>query len=221
MEDLSEQEKVEELKKWWKENGTFIVAGLVLGSLALFGWQSWRTAQVRSAEQASDLYQQLVEAANLEDLERVSGVLVTLKDDYKNTPYASQGALVLAGMHVGKEDYDAAGEELRYTLDNLRGDEALGHVARLRLARVLLAADKTDEALALLDGKEDAAFASGYAEVKGDISVVLGDEAAALDYYENALSDEDLTPQRREMLAMKFQDLGGDPNASSDPGETP
>ena len=34
---LSEEEQVEALKKWWKDNGTSVIAGVVLGFGIIFG----------------------------------------------------------------------------------------------------------------------------------------------------------------------------------------
>ena len=37
----TDEEKVEAIRKWWRENGTAVVAGLVLGLAGLIGWQYW------------------------------------------------------------------------------------------------------------------------------------------------------------------------------------
>ena len=47
---LTEEEQVEQLKKWWKENGLSIVGGVVVGLALVFGWRSWQHHQLeRSA----------------------------------------------------------------------------------------------------------------------------------------------------------------------------
>ena len=49
---LTEEEQVERLKQWWKENGRSIIAGVVIG-LGVFGsWQGWRAYQIQQAEAA-------------------------------------------------------------------------------------------------------------------------------------------------------------------------
>jgi len=35
----TEDEQVEAIKKWWKENGTSLIVGVVLGLSVLFGWR--------------------------------------------------------------------------------------------------------------------------------------------------------------------------------------
>ena len=69
----------------------------------------------------------------------------------------------------------------------------LGEIARQRLAQVLAAQNKADEALKLLDGDADKAFVATREELKGDLLVQLGrtDEAnAAYKKAKAALSDE-------------------------------
>ena len=58
---LSEQEQIEAIKKWWKENGTAIITGLVLGVAALSGWKYWQSRQQAIAENASTAYQEMLE----------------------------------------------------------------------------------------------------------------------------------------------------------------
>ena len=70
---------------------------------------------------------------------------------------------------------------------------ALGEIARQRLAQVLGAQNKADEALKLLEGDADKAFLATREELKGDLLVQLGrtDEAsAAYQKAKAALSDE-------------------------------
>lgn len=39
---LTEEEQVEALKKWWKENGTAVIVGVVIGISAVVGFWKWR-----------------------------------------------------------------------------------------------------------------------------------------------------------------------------------
>ena len=43
----TDEEKAEELKAWWKENGTSVMAGIALAVAALFGWEYWKNAICR------------------------------------------------------------------------------------------------------------------------------------------------------------------------------
>ena len=59
MDYATDEERVEELKKWWKENGKSVIFGIVLGLSILFGWRWWGDYQLNQSLQASTLYTQL------------------------------------------------------------------------------------------------------------------------------------------------------------------
>ena len=39
---LTDEEQVEALKKWWRENGKSVVGGVVLGLALVGGWRGWQ-----------------------------------------------------------------------------------------------------------------------------------------------------------------------------------
>ena len=43
--DLEEQEKLEELKAWWRQYGNLILMAIIAASLAVAGWGGWRWYQ--------------------------------------------------------------------------------------------------------------------------------------------------------------------------------
>ena len=56
----SEEEQLDAVKRWWKENGMSLIAGAVLAAAGVFGWNAWQNYQQGQAEAASMRYQQLV-----------------------------------------------------------------------------------------------------------------------------------------------------------------
>jgi len=100
---------------------------------------------------------------------------------------------------------DEAASELRAIVDK-PADKTLDELARQRLARVLAAQGKADEAIKLLDGKVDAAFVASREELRGDLLVQLGrnDEAhAAYSKAKESLSQDAAIGG----LQMKLDDL--------------
>jgi predicted negative regulator of RcsB-dependent stress response len=82
----------------------------------------------------------------------------------------------------------------------------LGEIARQRLARVLAAQNKAEDALKLLDGQVDKAFAASREELRGDLLVQLGrtdDAYAAYKKAKASLSEEAAVGG----LQMKLDDL--------------
>ncbi len=145
---------------------------------------------------------------------------------------------MLARLHVGKNELIAAEAELRALLerqpdvargalatriDGLLGryaDPQLGALARVRLARVLFALGRSDDALAVLDAAGTDDFAVEKLELRGDILSRRNDTAAAITAYraavERAGSREGATASR--LLQLKLQELElGEPVAGAAP----
>ena len=90
-------------------------------------------------------------------------------------------------------------------------------IARLRLARVLSAQGKHDEALTTLKVEEAGDFAPRFADARGDVLLAKGDRDGALREYQAArASASDKTKEGLvdiDLLDLKIRDLGGTPPA--------
>jgi predicted negative regulator of RcsB-dependent stress response len=219
---LDDEEQLEAIKRWWRQNGVQIVAAVVLVIGGWYGWQFWQDRQEQRAQEASLIYGELVgavaqmdEEPDAESLDRITHYASTLKELDSDSQYARYSGLILARLAVLEGDLDAAAGELEAVLEKA-GDDPLGHIARLRLARVEAARDNGDRALALLDVDNPGEFRALYAEARGDILAGRGDTAAARAAYELALqnlpaSDRDARP----VLELKLNQLKPDNNAES------
>jgi len=204
----TEEEQLAQIKEWWQRNGKPLMLGAVIALVLVFGWQFWQKHQINQAQSASVLYQQLLTAA-LEsgevDAAEVSRLGNLLKKDFAGTHYAQYGSLFIAKVAVEAGRLDEAASELRAILDK-PADKTLDELARQRLARVLAAQDKADEALKLLDGEADKAFAASREELKGDLLVQLGRDNEAHAAYSKA--KESLSQDAAiGGLQMKLDDL--------------
>ena len=52
----SEDQQIEELKRWWSENGRSIVIGVVLGIGGVSGWVGWKHYSETTSEAASAMW---------------------------------------------------------------------------------------------------------------------------------------------------------------------
>jgi predicted negative regulator of RcsB-dependent stress response len=202
----TEDEQVQAIKDWWKENGRAVIAGLIIGIGAIAGYRYWTNYQTTQAEQASLIYAQVIASAANADNVRAFEQGKSLISDYSGTPYAALSALTLSKLALDNTDYSTAAAQLRWVIDN-SSDDGLKHVARLRLARVFAAQDKPDLAISLLNETDTSGFTTLYQETRGDIFVQLGKTVEARDEYRKALEDLEMNPQRRRVLEMKMNDL--------------
>ena len=203
----ADKEQIDALKVWWKENGRVVVAGLVIGLGGVFGWQSWQTYTTRQAENASIVFEQMVDWAAARNYGRVDQFAETLLGEYPKSGYAPLGALIRAHSAVSQNRSDEARGYLQWVIDNA-DDDYLAGVASLRLAR--LAADKQEYGVTLriLGGNQPEQLDFMFEELRGDVQLAQGDVQAAHRHYQNALSSQRISPSSRSRVIMKAADLG-------------
>lgn len=205
MSHYEDEAQVEQLRQWWRENWMALAGGLVLGLGGIFGWEAWQGHQTGHAEEASQMYEDL-KRVPAEDLDKASPLAKRLMEDFGNTPYAAQGALLMAGRAAAKDDWARAESSLRWARDHA-DDAGLRKIATLRLARVLWQEQKAADALGLLAIEDGDAFAALYRELAGDIKLSQGDREAARAEYAKALAANP-APASRAPLQRKLDDLG-------------
>ncbi|MBF8693893.1 tetratricopeptide repeat protein [Pseudomonas fulva] len=184
------------VKDWWNRNGKPLLTGALLAGVVVLGWNTWHKYQNNQSQGASQLYQALLETSltptGQPDATRVAELAGKLKSEFGGTTYAQYGSLFVAKVAVESGKLDDAAGELKAIVDK-PADATLGEIARQRLARVLAAQNKVEDALKLLDGDAEKAFLASREELKGDLLVQLGRAADAHGAYEKAkaaLSDE-------------------------------
>jgi len=213
---LTEEEQLETMKRWWKENGKWIVTAVVLGVGGYFSWGAWQDQQAAKAQAGSALYTELLETLEVEEgaalaedgRSHAEQLVEQLKAEHSGSAYGINAALLRARWAVSDNELDTAAEELRWVLEQ-RPKSAVEQLTRLRLARVLAAQDDAQGALNVLEKKSPASsMVSEFAEVRGDILLKQGDTEGAREAYESALSAVDEQDQNRFMLLqMKLDDL--------------
>jgi predicted negative regulator of RcsB-dependent stress response len=209
---LSEKEQIERIREWWRENGWYLVGGIALGALALFGWNRYQHYVDTRGEQAAALYAQVRDALADDNRESAQRLLGQLREDYASSPYTDQAGLMLARAFL-VSDTSKAAEELRYVMEHT-DDHELGLIARLRLARVLIYQKQDRQALNLLAVDDPGQFAARISEIRGDAYVALKDTEAARTAYTSALTAPGSDWLNRNFLEMKLDALGSPQQAA-------
>lgn len=202
MEQYTDDERVEDLKKWWKENGASILVGIVLGVIAIFGWRYWTSHRDAQAVTASRAYDAFVVAAEKTDAEAARQLGQNVLADFPKSPYASLTALRLARLAVEGGDLAGASQRLEWVIGNARLDE-FKDIARLRLARVTLAAGQIGEAEKLLDAVTSANWSAEREEIRGDLWVASKQPEKARTAYAAAL----VAKGGNRLLQLKLDNL--------------
>lgn len=203
---LSEKEQLEAIREWWREYGWYLAGGVILGVAILVGMRQWDSYGQNQAETAASVYQELRAAITDDADAEALTLLEQLREEYPDSPYTDQAGMLAVIMYLQNQSTRQAIETLRYTLDNT-SDENLAMIAQLRLARLLISADRLDEAVALLDSVEPGSFEARFSEIRGDIYYAQGDTENARTAYLQALSGEQSDLVDRNLVQMKLDDL--------------
>ena len=219
---LTEEEQIETIKRWWSENWLSLVLPIVLVALGYTGWNFWRQHVETQAQIASDKYQQLIELVKGDQSMKpdaasaASALAMDIVKDHKGTLYADYSEMILARLAVDADQLSVAEQRLQEVVDGGQ-TVAIQNLAKARLAKVLLAEGKGDQALALVGTAPDDSMKAIYAEIRGDIYLDRDDLAAAHTAYKeaiDALGEED--QNRRSILQFKLDATVSDDQTASD-----
>jgi predicted negative regulator of RcsB-dependent stress response len=189
----TEEEQVEALRRWWRENGRSTIVAIVVALGIGFGWQGWQRHQEGQLDGASDLYQRMLQAFSAPALSSEQQAIALqlaqqLKTEYADSTYAQFAGLQLARVAVGTNALAEAEAELRWVLGRADSGSDVARIAQLRLARVMAAAGQPDQALGILGDGAAGPYEASYAVARGDILLSLGREDEALVAYSAARS---------------------------------
>jgi predicted negative regulator of RcsB-dependent stress response len=201
---LTDEEKAEAIKKWWKDNGSAVVGGLILGGAGLFGWNWWTDRQETRGEAASEMYMTVLSHVEAGQYTHAAAVAGELAERGRGTPYAAMGWALMADVAERQEDTEraiVALEEARATAH----DQGYRQILSLRLARSLIAAGRLDAAEPVLDEVTAAAFQGLRAELRGDLARARNQPERARTHYEEAVA----AGHNTEFLRLKIDELSG------------
>jgi len=215
---LTDDEQLEFVKRWPAENGTWIVGGIVVAVVLVFGWRYYDGYRNGQALKAAAQFGAMTAALDKNDRNTARQIAAGIIKDYASTPYGDQAELTLARLFVDDNQLANAIAPLRHVMNDSK-DSELKNIARLRLARVLIDEGKPDDALQTLaeapPAAAAAAFASRYHEVRGDALYAKKDLKAALTEYQAALNAGGGRASDAPLLQLKITDLGAAPAAAT------
>ncbi len=70
MDDLSDLEREEQLRSFWRDNWLTIVGGVAIGLGAIAGWRYWQAHTRQQAEEAEAAYSAVLDGADCEAARR-------------------------------------------------------------------------------------------------------------------------------------------------------
>ena len=202
----SDDEKGEDIKRWWRENGRSVIAGSILGIAVIFAGRYWLSYQQIQSENAANSYQQLtnlVAEGKQNDAAEQNQLLLS---EFSSSPYAVFAAFEMASQAISNDDNESAKSYLEWIVANA---SLAGHIeiAQLRLAKIFFSEANYEQAMSLTNESQSDSFTSLFSELRGDIFSAQGKFVEARVAYLSAiLSLVDGEP-RRVLLSMKMDDM--------------
>ena len=200
---IEEEQEINQLKDWWKENSKTIIVAFILGVGGMFGWRYWQAHQAEQIAQASAQYDALIYSAQQDEQAKKANIEQFVQANSK-TAYAVFALLDEAKKVTEKQDFAAAEANLNQALTQSQ-DEVLTSIVALRLSAVQFQLGQLDNALTTLNQVKGESFNARKAILTGDIQVAKGDKVAAKNSFEQAQQSGSQLEQ--QMAKMKLNNL--------------
>lgn len=203
---MTEEEQIEQIKKWWKRYGNLVTICLsvVLLCMAGYRYMNWHDAKIK--QQASIIYEQMMISFSNHNNKDIRSYANQLIQNYGNSVYADVAHMALAKVYVSKNKLSLAQKELNEVAQN-SGMPALKQVAKIRIARLLSASKSYTEALQELNEINDSAYLPVINELKGDIYGATGKFQDAIKAYQLAMNETKTNGMGNLFLEMKTNEL--------------
>ncbi|BBB23750.1 conserved hypothetical protein [Isorropodon fossajaponicum endosymbiont JTNG4] len=195
----TEEEQVEQVKRWIKENTLQIVVGITLGLSGIWGFDAYKNYQHTQLIEARSIY--LTLSANPNDTQAYE----QLKNNHASSGYFDQATLILAKNAVANKNYTQALEYLTPLSDT--SNVSIAKVVNMRIASLHLEIGHYKQALKTLNTAPNSAFDGLYNQLKGDIYLADKQTDNAKKHYELALSQISKNSGLQNLIKIKLSDL--------------
>ncbi|WP_443090891.1 YfgM family protein [Basfia succiniciproducens] len=198
-----EEQEINEIKNFWKENGKTIIVSVIIAIAGVFGWRYWQSYQLSQHHQLSDQYQQVIYEFRQDPAAQKDNLAEFITQNGKSG-YAALALFEQAKTAVEKQDFSQAETALKQAL-NSAPDEIFASIAALRLANVQFQQKDFDGALVSLNLVKDTSWDSRKQILNGDILLAKGDKAGAKAAYQQAQKNASALEQ--QWLQVRLNNL--------------
>jgi len=197
--DNTEEEQVEQIKKWWNSNGKQIIAGAVIGLAGIWGWNTYSDYQDKQSLIARSLY--LSYASDSSNL----GAYDKLTTDFSSSSYSDQAILLMAKYLFDAGSYTQALGVIEPLINN--ASSVISNTATLRAASIYLQLGQHDQALLILEEQSGDGFSGLIYNLMGDIYLDIGNRLEAQKYYSLAIDNVTENSNLTQLIQIKLDDL--------------
>lgn len=202
----TEEQQVEAIKQFWKENGAAIILGAVIGFGALFGWNYYQDYKEKQGGLASMAYSEVLSLSETADSDALADKVEGLKTEHSTSSYASLAALTFAEQLVNDDKFAEAAEQLKWVVD--QSNDTFESIAQLRLARVQLQLELYGDAIATAETIDEQAYRANALLIKAEALIAQDktEEAKSVLIEARDAGDGAVSP----LLQMRLSEFGID-----------
>jgi predicted negative regulator of RcsB-dependent stress response len=166
----------------WEKNKKNIIFGLVVFVAIYFSLNFYLSSQNKSKFLASEIYQKIQLELQEGDIDQY---VSTLKNDFKNSPYAGRASLLMAHAFLEKNKIDAAIDEYDWAVNNSI-EAPIKSIALYSMGKLYILKNELD----LAENTANLITSKGFDGLKnyllGDIYALRKDNVKAKSFYESA-----------------------------------
>ncbi len=199
----TEEQQVDAIKSYWKENGNSIIAGLVIGFSGFIGFNYYKDHQSQQELMVAESFQSVMEVAGKDEKAFTEAGNKFISEN-SSSSYASLTALALAKEASTHKDWPQVEKHLATAVAKAT-DSGIKAIATLRLARVQVQQESYDKALTTLSAELPASFKAPIEEIKGDVYLKQDKKDLARNAYQAAIDNGGLATSSG--LQVKLDDL--------------
>jgi len=199
----TEEQQVDAIKGYWKENGTYIIVGLAIGFSSFIGFNVYKDNKLAEELALADAYQAVLETNTVDSAAFIAAGEKFISENGQTT-YSAFTALALAKESATNKNWQDTVKYLNLAADNAPS-EAIKAIATVRLARVQIQLTEVEAALKTLSVKLPASFVAAVEEVRGDAYIQQEKPELARTAYQAAIDAGGLSAS--PALQMKLDNL--------------
>lgn len=142
---LADEELAIKVKEFWHSTGKYLLGAVVVGLVLSFGWRYWKNQQLAHAQQASTLYESVLDYPAKQVVVNEKA-LNTLLHSHPRSVYTAMAQLDVAAVAVSQKQDAKAIAAYEWVIAHSK-ETGYQTLARTRLARVYLNAKQSKNAL--------------------------------------------------------------------------
>ena len=202
----NDEQQSEHFKNFYNSHKIKIFSAILVFLVAFFAYQYLISANKSKAEEASQLFQDVL-VSKIDNIDEIKLKVGELQNKFNNSPYAARASIYYSKLLVETGDYSAAANELIWA-SGKNIEPSIQSMANYLLGNLYLVEEKLDESLEVANKIITDGYIGLANDLKGDIYIAKGDKENAIKSYELALNYFDGQGELHKVIENKLNSIG-------------